>query len=212
MKIKADNITNLTDARYFAAKEVEWLSFNFTEGSSAYIEPMKARAMFEWVEVPNIVGVFEKVTAEEVNFYTQSWGLKTIQVGNMTLNEEILAMENVEIIKEFDIEVFTNPEFLREQMNLLKEKVDVFQFNFQQNGITWEDLQQPTSMLILEDLTNLCKSYNIILKIDFQPFMLNDISSINPFGLAIEGGDEERVGVKSFDELDEIFDGLEIVY
>ena len=212
MKIKADNITNLTDARYFAAKEVEWLSFNFTEGSSAYIEPMKARAKFEWVEVPNIVGAFEKVTAEEVNFYTQSWGLKAIQVGNMTLNEEILAMENVKIIKEFDIEVFTNPEFLREQMNLLKEKVSVFQFNFQQNGITWEDLQQPTSMLILEDLTNLCKSYNIILKIDFQSFMLNDISSINPFGLAIEGGDEERVGVKSFDELDEIFDALEIVY
>jgi phosphoribosylanthranilate isomerase len=210
MKIKADNITNLTDARYFAAKEVEWLTFNFTEGSNAYIEPMKARAMFEWVEVPFIVGAFENVTAEEAHFYAQSWGLKMIQVGAMTSNEEILTIENVEIIKEFDIEVFTNPQFLRQQMTLLKEHVSAFQFNFQQNGITWEDLQQPTSMLILQDLENLCKDFNVILKIDFQPFMLNDILSINPFGLTVEGGEEERVGVKSYDELDEIFDALEI--
>jgi phosphoribosylanthranilate isomerase len=210
MKIKADNITNLTDARYFAAKEVEWLTFNFTEGSHAYIEPMKARAMFEWVAVPNIVGAFERVTAEEAHFYAQSWGLKAIQVGSMTLNEAILKIENVEIIKEFDIEIFTNPQFLRQEMTLLKDKVSVFQFNFQQNGITWEDLQQPTSMLILQDLENLCKDFNIILKIDFQPFMLKDILSINPFGLVLEGGEEERVGVKSYDELDEIFDELEI--
>jgi phosphoribosylanthranilate isomerase len=210
MKIKADNITNLTDARYFAAKEVEWLTFNFTEGVTGYIDPMKARAMFEWVAVPNIVGVFERVTADEAHFYVQSWHLTMIQVGAMTQNEEILKIENVEIIKEFDIEVFTNPQFLRQQMTILKEKVSAFQFNFQQNGITWEDLQQPTSMLILQDLENLCKDFNIILKIDFQSFMLNDILSINPFGLTVEGGEEERVGVKSYDELDEIFDALEI--
>jgi phosphoribosylanthranilate isomerase len=210
MKIKADNITNLTDARYFAAKEVEWLTFNFTEGSNAYIEPMKARAMFEWVAVPNIVGAFGQVTADEVHFYAQSWELSVIQVGSMTTNNEILKMEKVKIIKEFDIEVFTNPQFLRQEMTALKDKVSAFQFNFQQNGITWEDLQQPTSMLILQDLENLCKDFNIILKIDFQPFMLKDILLINPFGLAVEGGEEERVGVKSYDELDEIFDELEI--
>jgi phosphoribosylanthranilate isomerase len=89
MKIKADNITNLTDARYFAAKEVEWLTFNFTEGVTGYIDPMKARAMFEWVAVPNIVGVFERVTADEAHFYAQSWHLTMIQVGAMTQNEEI---------------------------------------------------------------------------------------------------------------------------
>jgi phosphoribosylanthranilate isomerase len=211
MKIKADNITNLTDARYFAAKEVEWIMFNFTEGSHAYIEPMKARAMFEWVEVPYIMGAFERVTADEKDFYAKSWDLKAVQVGNMTLKEEILKMENIKIIKEFDIETFTNPQFLRQEMAELKEKVATFQFNFQQNGITWEDLQQPTSMLILQDLENLCRDFNIILKIDFQPFMLKDILAINPHGLVLEGGDEERVGVKSFDELDEIFDALEIL-
>jgi phosphoribosylanthranilate isomerase len=210
MKIKADNITNLTDARYFAAKEVEWLTFNFTEGSPSYIEPMKARAMFEWVEVPNIVGAFERVTADEVSFYAQSWGLKVIQVGSMTLKEEVMRMGNVEIIKEFDIEIFTSPEFLRQEMNELRRKIDIFQFNFQQNSITWQDLQEPTAILTLEDLKGLCRDFNIILKIDFQLFILKDILPINPYGLAIEGGEEERIGVKSYDELDEIFDELEI--
>ena len=64
IKVKASQITNLTDARYFAAKEVEWLSFDFTEGSSTYIDPMKARAMFDWVEGPCIVGEFQNLIYE----------------------------------------------------------------------------------------------------------------------------------------------------
>ena len=56
LKIKANDITNLTDARYFAAKEATWLTFNFVEKTPTYIEPMTARAIFEWVEGVEIVG------------------------------------------------------------------------------------------------------------------------------------------------------------
>jgi len=47
IKVKASQITNLTDARYFAAWEVEWLGFNFDEGSAHYIPPVEMKAIKE---------------------------------------------------------------------------------------------------------------------------------------------------------------------
>jgi len=35
------------------------------------------------------------------------------------------------------------------------------------------------------------------------------LTEINPIGITIRGGEEEKVGVKSFEEVDELFEMLE---
>ena len=65
-------------------------------------------------------------------------------------------------------------------------------------------------MITVGDLKELCQDFKIILSIDFQLDTLEEILDVNLFGLNLKGGDEERVGVKSFDELDEILDALEV--
>ena len=210
INIKASQITSLTDARYFAAKEVTWLSFNFVEKDASYIDPMVARAMFSWVEGPIIVGEFDYISAEEINFYGDNWGLKAIQVGFFTPLSIVREIKRIPVIKEFRIEEFTNPDFLRKELLAFLPYVEAFQLNFDKNGITWKDIKNPSSMLTVEDLKNLCADFNIILSIDFEPFMLSEIEELKPYGLNVKGSAEERVGVKSFDEIDEVFDALEI--
>ncbi len=56
--VKASNITNLTDARYFSALEVEWLGYHLEKGAETYIEPQNIIAIKEWVEGPKTVGEF----------------------------------------------------------------------------------------------------------------------------------------------------------
>ena len=206
LKIKASHITNLTDARYFAAKEVEWLSFNFTEGATSYIDPMKAQAIIDWVTVPNIVGEFDRLSADAINFYTDGWGLQVVQVGFFAPISTVKAIKNVPIIKEIWIEEFTNPDFLREELLAFSPYVQAFQVDFTKNNITWADIKNPSAMLTVEDLTSICEDFKIILSIDFENFMLDEIKTLNLYGLNLKGGEEERTGVKSFDELDEIFD------
>jgi phosphoribosylanthranilate isomerase len=209
IKIKASQITSLTDARYFAAKDVEWLSFNFNEREASYIDPMVARAMFEWVAVPTIVGEFDHNTAEEINFYAKNWGLKAVQVGTYTPLSTVKHIEGFPIIKEFQVEKFTNPDFLRDELLVFSPYVQAFQLNFDKNGITWEELKNPNTIITVEDLKSICEDFNIILSIDFQPYSLNEITDLKLYGLNVKGSAEERVGVKSFDDLDEIFDALE---
>ncbi len=207
LKIKASQITNLTDARYFAAKEVEWLSFNFAEKTDNYIEPMRARAMFDWVEVPHIVGEFDGFDAAAVNFYAENWGLKAVQIGGQT---EVFDVKSPHILKEIIVESHTTAEILRGLLLPLKNMVAAFQLNFEANNLSFSDIKNNKCALDLADLSSLCAVFNIILSIDFQLVELDDILNLKPYGLSLKGGEEERVGVKSFDELDEIFDRLEI--
>ena len=211
IKIKASDITSLTDARYFAAKEVEWLCFNFTEGVASYIEPMKARAMIEWVEGVKIVGEFEHASADEINFYTEGWGLGLVQLGSLTPIETVQNVKNVAIIKEFIVEEFTNPDFLKKELTLFAPYVAAFQLSFDKGGLSWEDLKSPSAMLTLDDLREIADEFNIILSINMELDMLDEVLEMNPYGLDIKGGEEERVGVKSFDELDEILEALEVL-
>jgi phosphoribosylanthranilate isomerase len=207
LKIKASQITNLTDARYFAAKEVEWLSFNFAEKAENYIEPMRARAMFDWVEVPHIVGEFDGFDAEAVNFYAENWGLKAVQVGEGT---EVFDVKSNYIIKNININNTTDVNALSDILTPFQPIVAAFELDFEQNNVSFSDVKTTGYPLSINDLSQLCGDFNIILNIDFQLFELEEILALKPFGLSLKGGEEERVGVKSFDELDEIFDKLEI--
>jgi phosphoribosylanthranilate isomerase len=209
MKIKANHITNLTDARYFAAKDVEWLSFNFTEEATSYIDPKKAKAMFEWVEGPKIVGEFESFTPDEINNLVDWLGIYTVQVGVFTSLEDIFKINTPSVIKSFVIEEFTNPDVLIKELEKYASHVEAFELNFTKNKIPFENLFNPTSMMLFDDLKILSQKFNIILNIDFQQDSLSEIFNLNPYGLTLKGGDEERVGVKLYDELDEIFEFLE---
>lgn len=218
IKIKASDITNLTDARYFAAKEVEWLCFNFVEGSASYITPMKARAIIEWVDVSQIVGDFGNMSAEEINAYispstgkAEEVALQGVLVGNRASVDTIKGIRNQSVIKDIWVEKFTNPDYLMREMSAFAPYVAAFQLSFDKGGISWEDLNNPNAMINKADLATICAKFKVILSIDFEQAHLDDILSLNLYGLNVKGSEEERIGVKSFDDLDEIFETLEIV-
>jgi phosphoribosylanthranilate isomerase len=62
----------------------------------------------------------------------------------------------------------------------------------------------------IELLQRACQQYPIFLSLKFTAPQLNGIiSALAPAGISLKGGEEEKVGIKSFDELDEIFEELE---
>jgi phosphoribosylanthranilate isomerase len=55
-----------------------------------------------------------------------------------------------------------------------------------------------------------CANYPVLLHADLAPAHWPTlIESVRPAGIGLAGDAEERVGVKSFDEIEEIFDALE---
>ncbi len=108
-KIKASGITNLTDARYFAAREVEWLGFKIGDDSSS-ISLMAAKAIVEWVDGVKIVGEFEFATANEILAAQAQMNFDAVQVGMFTPVGELEQLPDLTIIKEVIIERGTTAE------------------------------------------------------------------------------------------------------
>lgn len=64
--VKAGAISNLTDARFFAAFGVDMLGFCFDPQSENYISPQEALAIKAWISGPQIVAEFKNQDAENV--------------------------------------------------------------------------------------------------------------------------------------------------
>ena len=209
-KIKASSITNLTDARYFAAWGVHWLGFDFKEGSETNIPVRDMKAIRDWVDGVEIVGEFEIHTAEEIQQAVDLLNLDAIQVGMLTTTETLIELNTtIPVIKEIVVSKESIAEEVMDQLSTYAPYCQIFLLDFEKNGISWSELESGT-VLSMEQLQRISEAYTILLNIDLSEKVIDPLlTSIAPEGLCLKGGQEEKVGFKSFDELDEILEALE---
>lgn len=209
-KVKASSITNLTDARYFAAWEVEWLGFNFNLGDDTYIAPQEMKAIKEWVDGVKFVGEFGLQSVENIIDAVKLLELDAVQLGafSTTTDLQVLHQQDITLFKEV---VITEQSAWPTIEQLLEEQstfVAYFLLDFSKNGMKWEDMDDAA----VQQLQALSKKYPVLISIggsasDFEKML--DTTAIE--GISVQGGEEEKVGFKSFDELDDLLDVLAIL-
>lgn len=211
IKVLAGPITNLTDARYFAAREVEWLLFDFEPASPNYIAPQKMIAIREWVDGVKIVGAFELAEASDIRDVVEKFQLDAIQLGMLTPVETVIAWQpTVPVLKEIVIEHTTTLENLMSILESWQPFVQFFVLNFYKNNINWA-LLNTNNPLSESALRKISEKFPIVLGIDLQLEVLNKMENWLLFsGLYVKGEAEEKIGYKSFEELDAFLDLLEV--
>lgn len=207
MKIKASTITNLTDARYFAAKEVDYLGFNLEPGTTGFLEPIYMRAMREWIEGPKIVGEFSKSPANVVFESAAFFGLDAVQVSASKFENMLSGFSGLEVLLEIPIERGFSKKELQKRLEFLSPEVSQFVFKFSGEEFSWVEIE-----LDLDFWFEICSKFPVLFDFDVQPEQVNLLVEKLPgVGLCLRGGEEERVGVKSFEELEAIFDEIETI-
>lgn len=215
MKIKATSINNLTDARYFAAWNVEWLGFSLEMGSANYTRPQDVKEIKDWLVGPKIVGEF----GLDQNLAGILEAVKLLQLDAVQLSmyaEDSIAeqLQEVTVIKEWVLDDLANMDAFVEQCKNSADHVDYFYLDLEKNNISWADLQaNPTALTFLQKL---CAEYAILISLVCPPDQIEAyLEGVKPHGMSLQGGEEEKVGVKSFDDLDAIFetlDDLDLIY
>lgn len=210
-RVKASSITNLTDARYFAAWEVEWLGFNLNIGSADYIEPHLVKAIKEWVDGVKIIGEFDLASGDHINDMVEALGLDGAQLGMFTSLETFQELEYATtLFKEIVVERDTSEDAIRAHMTDFAPYVKAFVLNFEKNKIDISQIEAGSG-ITKAGLINICKSYPVLLSMPVSPTDLAAfVEELTPLGLSVRGGAEEKVGYKSFDELDDLFELLEV--
>lgn len=203
-KVKASQITNLTDARYFAAMGVDWLGFSLDPSAAGHVPPKTMQEMTAWLEGPAIVGEFSMATAQTIRESFEILNLDFVQLGHFYDADTARALNNIPIIKEIIIEHLEEIPQLNSTLTKLLPYVSFFLIDLSKNGLSIDN--QADS---LQYLKRVCKAFPVLLKVtDHYKSINNILETVQPLGISVVGGEEEAVGVKSFDELDELFEVL----
>lgn len=213
IKIKAGSISNLTDARYYSAWEVEWLGFNLSPAEENAINPLQVAAIREWVEGPKIVGEFSLSDKTEILRQVNDLKLDAVQLGMFTDLATVMDLSNaLPVIKEIVIDASSTVGDIEFMLDHFAPYTSCFLLNFDKGGFSWADVQQG-KMLSPESLRDFCQRFPILLGIGVQASELKGmLDYLQPLGLNLLGGEEEKTGVKSFDDVDDIFEALALYY
>ena len=201
MLIKASRITNLTDARYFAAKEVDFLGFNLEEGTGGYLDPVYMKAIREWVEGPKIAGEFSRSSVAYIREAAAFFGLDAVQV-TADYVEQLADLEGLTVILETRLDAETTAESVQHFFRRAAPYVSYFL-------VAVDAAPEDTMPAQLHLLQAICVEYPVLLQTDATGQRLSALlETLQPAGLSFTGSEEEQVGVKSFDEIEAIFEAL----
>jgi phosphoribosylanthranilate isomerase len=207
--ISAGSIANLTDARYFAAREVHFLGFCLEESNENYVQAAVVKAIKEWIEGPKIVGEFGMQSTQEILSAIENIGLDAVQLSMFSEVDKKVLQEKTTVIQEYIVEKTTRAGDFWQQIEQLATDSDYLHLDFSKNNISWNDLLRNPEISV-ELLQRTCQQYKVFLSLPFLPKQLKAIVNVlQPIGITLKGGEEEQVGVKSFDDLDDIFDEIE---
>lgn len=211
IKIKAGAISHLTDARYFAARDVSWLGFGLDANDTQSMANRQVAAIREWVDGPGICGEFGLASAEDILTTADALSLDAIQVDQFyPLQELALLSENTAtIFVEWVVSADDPAEVVAAWLKEYSSFVDFFIINFAKGGITVADLLEgrPFPLRQLADWAGL---YAVLIETTADgPVAIQLWEQTGVNGFHLRGGSEERVGYKNFDELDEWFDTWE---
>jgi phosphoribosylanthranilate isomerase len=204
MLLKASSITNLTDARYFAAKEVQYLGFNLEEGTPGYLDPMYMKAIREWVAGPHIVGEYQQLPTSHIAAAAEFFGLDVVQLSAAAHLDALSSLPGLEIILHLDGSL--SPQTIEHIFHEAAPYVHCFLLDCSKTP-DWESLLMGDT-----DFWNeLLGLRPTLLQADIAADQIQPLfQRLNFAGLSLVGGEEEQVGVKSFDDIDLIFDALEV--
>jgi phosphoribosylanthranilate isomerase len=197
--IKLGNITNLSDARYAAAADATYIGFCFDPENENYITPLKAKDIIDWVTGSSVVAEFGNQTLEEIRDISELLHVDVIEVNNQLLPDELMGLEKA-IIKKIDVNRFDAAQ-LQIEIDAYRTVADAFHVYASSTPEKYN----------AEQLVTLCSTEKIIWGLEIKvDNVLDIIGNFKPFAIQVSGGQEERVGIKDFDELNDLLEKIAV--
>ena len=198
--VNVNSITHLTDARYCAGMYVDLLGFALESSSSKYVSPGQFQEITGWISGTGMCGEFENSSAEQVKNLVEEYpGLNAIQ------HEDLGVLID-----------------LKETGLLLIWKVNVDQIKGKEHELGAVLHQNSIELLITSDskildedsqktICDFADYAPIILGFGVNADQVNELLDTLPIkGLALDGGEEIKPGLRDFEQMAEILELLEI--
>lgn len=186
-KIIANSIVNLTDARYFAGWMVDAFVFSINPNSENYLSPQEIGTFQSWVEGPKFYLEYSEEMNEDIVKHLVDLNCQGIYIPYAS--RELVGGIDAPII--FSLEENELEDFLEHNSG----ETAVLHTSKLLSDYDQESIQKNSNEVY----------YNIV----NQDLKSGEIENSAFDGYMVHGSPEEKVGFKSYDELDEIFEELQ---
>lgn len=185
-KVKAGNITNLSDARYCAGMGVDWLGF-----PADSIDPKTFAEITGWVTGPQFV---LELSAGAIPESLSEYGVDIIQVNYQHLQKSILFNHQL---------IVTLPltDWNLAKAELIKNKHRIQQILLL--NLTGNKTEDGNI------LTEIAAHTDVLISLDACPYSLQEILDFPITGINIAGNSELKPGLKDYTELADVLEQLE---
>lgn len=199
--VKISGINNLSDARYCAGMGADILGFSFDPSEAHYLPPEQYTAITGWISGVQYAAEFN--VAAPIQIEQQLTQYEPVDLLQVSDPAQVSALER-----------FSLPVILKLELNHYREVasiVDVMQEAppFVQYFLLEKGEDSKTNWL--EEVLRLASRYPILLGFGVTPDNVLPLTEDTPIsGIALQGSQEIRPGYKSFDDLADILERLEV--
>lgn len=199
-QILADKLTHLTDARYFAARGVDIICFSIMAEEGIEKSVMSINAIKAWIEGPKIFLRPGFCGLEDILYLSAQIEAEAIVLPFLSepIDKKLIPCR---LFLEIIIES-------RENLNLGLDLIH--QMN--PDGLICEVRNEEAlkASWFLEFINDVSNSILVYIKLGFEMKDQSYLTSLSFTGIAIDGGMEEKIGLKSFDDIDAWLDEMEL--
>ncbi len=198
LPVFAGRISNLSDARFFSAYGVDWMSFICNTISTHYIAPVQIKEILNWLSGPKICINVIGCHPDEINQLVDE-----LKPDGVLVDE----FQAVDALEEQGLQIFrqilVGTDYSAADLGKHKKQVNTgLVLNFETNSIPFTD--QQIQMLQTADL-----GFPIYVDAQFSLPILGDLVNNPVCGVYLRGGLEDKVGIRSFGELQDFMEFLE---
>ena len=179
MLIEATNVSNLSVARYLAAWNIDFMSFQFDPTNPLFIHPSNALEIKNWLAGPEYGGVFNQHELKEIQDV----------ISLLDLNYVRLPYSRKHLASEIDLNTIISCS-VKEFEKIQKDDHDSIH-GFDVVG-DWSELKDLSTKKTFLNPTPLTAA------------ITKEILEVKPDGLILNGWNELEIGLAEFDEMDEI--------
>lgn len=199
--VKVSNVNNLSDARYCAGMYVNWMGFNLEDHSPNYTSPQKFQEITDWLSGPEYVGEFDNSHPDTI--------LKTVANYDIRI---------IQIREEVHLQMLLNTSFRLMLKQTIRNHDDMLHLiaiapSLHENDVVLlleSDLPHLTAEM-MDSIRHLSGQTDVLLGFGFTAETVEKVlDQTRVKGIALNGGDEIKPGLKDFEDLAGILEVLEL--
>lgn len=194
------DLTNLSDARFAAAADAEFVGFSFDPISSNYVAPNAMMEMRGWLSGPKFVGNFNLIAPDDLNLEIDNYELEVVEL-DFSLYAGYARSVHAETILRLKLSAL-------DQAGLRHFDGDYLLIHADEIFSNWTLTR--TNRQVLDLLKSACAHNRCIIDIPAEAQQLREIvQMLSPYALCLYGGQEQRPGIKEFTDMQEKLEALE---